>query len=50
LKELGIAHDFLAIPGVPHTATGSYDVKGDDILRHHQKTFAAHRPAPAPKN
>jgi endo-1,4-beta-xylanase len=44
LKELGIPHDFLAIPDVPHTATGSYDVKGDDLMRHHQKTFDAHRP------
>ena len=44
LKELGIAHEFLSIPDVPHTATGSYDVKGDDIMRHHQKTFDAHRP------
>lgn len=44
LKELGIAHEFLAIPDVPHTATGSYDVKGDDIMLHHQKTFEAHRP------
>ncbi len=44
LKELGIAHEFLAIPDVPHTATGSYDVKGDDIMRHHQKTFEKHRP------
>lgn len=44
LKELGVAHDFLSIPDVPHTATGSYDVKGDDLMRHHQKTFDAHRP------
>jgi hypothetical protein len=44
LKELGIAHEFLSIPDVPHTATGSYDVKGDDIMRHHQKTFDQHRP------
>lgn len=44
LKELGIAHEFLSIPEVPHTATGSYDVKGDDIMRHHQKTFDKHRP------
>ena len=44
LKELGIAHEFLSIPDVPHTATGSYDVKGDDIMRHHQKTFDKHRP------
>lgn len=43
LKELGVAHEFLSIPGVPHTATGSYDVKGDDIMRHHQKTFDLHR-------
>lgn len=43
LKELGITHEFLSIPGVPHTATGSYDVKGDDIMRHHQKTFDQHR-------
>ena len=43
LKELGIAHEFLSIPDVPHTATGSYDVKGDDIMRHHQKTFDQHR-------
>jgi enterochelin esterase-like enzyme len=44
LKELGIAHEFLSIPDVQHTATGSYDVKGDDIMRHHQKTFDKHRP------
>jgi len=44
LKELGVAHEFLSIPDVPHTATGSYDVKGDDIMRHHQKTFDQHRP------
>jgi len=44
LKELGIEHEFLAIPEVPHTATGSYDVKGDDIMRHHQNTFEKHRP------
>jgi endo-1,4-beta-xylanase len=44
LKELGIAHEFLAIEGVAHTATGSYDKNGDDIMRHHQKTFDAHRP------
>ncbi|MBM3858498.1 MAG: 1,4-beta-xylanase [Verrucomicrobia bacterium] len=43
LKELGLQHEFLSIPDVPHTATGSYDVKGDDIMRHHQKTFDAHR-------
>lgn len=43
LKELGIAHEFLSIPDVPHTATGSYDVKGDEIMGHHQKTFDAHR-------
>lgn len=44
LKELGLAHEFLSIPDVPHTATGSYDVKGDEIMRHHQKTFEQHRP------
>jgi hypothetical protein len=44
LKELGLTHEFLAIPDVPHTATGSYDKKGDEIMRHHQKTFDAHRP------
>ncbi|SKB04954.1 endo-1,4-beta-xylanase [Prosthecobacter debontii] len=44
LKELGISHQFLSIPEVPHTVTGSYDVKGDAIMQHHQKTFAAHRP------
>jgi endo-1,4-beta-xylanase len=44
LKELNIAHEFLSIPDVPHTATGSYDVKGDDIMQHHQKTFDMHRP------
>ena len=47
LKELGIAHEFLSIPDVPHTDSGSYDVKGDDIMRHHQKTFAQHRPRPS---
>lgn len=44
LKALGITHEFLSIPDVPHTATGSYDVKGDDIMRHHQKTFDQNRP------
>jgi endo-1,4-beta-xylanase len=44
LKELGLAHEFLVIPGVGHTATGSYDKNGDDVMRHHQKTFDAHLP------
>jgi hypothetical protein len=44
LKELNIEHEFLSIPEVSHTATGSYDVRGDDIMRHHQKTFDKHRP------
>jgi enterochelin esterase-like enzyme len=39
LKELGIDHTFLSIPEVGHTATGSYDVNGIDIMRHHQQTF-----------
>ena len=44
LKTLGVPHTFLAIPDVAHTATGSYDKNGDDIMRHHQRTFDAHRP------
>ncbi len=44
LKELGIAHEMLVIDGVGHTATGSYDKNGDDVMRHHQKTFDANRP------
>ena len=44
LKELGIPHEFLVIPGVAHTAIGSYEAKGDEIMRHHQKTFAEFRP------
>lgn len=44
LNDLGIPHEFLSIPDVPHTATGSYDVKGDHIMRHHQTTFDKHRP------
>ena len=44
LTELGIKHEFLVIDGVPHTATGSYDKNGDDVMGHHQKTFDAHRP------
>jgi enterochelin esterase-like enzyme len=44
LKELGIAHEFLAVPDVAHTAAGCYDVKGDEIMRHHQKAFEAGRP------
>jgi len=48
LKELGIVHEFLSIPDVPHTATGSYEVSGDVIMSHHQKTFAAHRPPSVP--
>lgn len=45
LKELGITHEFLSIPDVAHTATGSYDAKGGEIMRHHQKTFAEFQPA-----
>lgn len=45
LKKLGIGHEFLAIPEVAHTVTGSYDVSGDTIMRHHQKTFDASRNA-----
>jgi endo-1,4-beta-xylanase len=44
LKELGLAHDFLAIADVAHTAAGSYAKNGNDVMRHHQRTFAAHRP------
>lgn len=43
LKELGIEHEFLSIPGVPHSAVESYEAAGDAIMRHHQKTFADHR-------
>lgn len=49
LRELGIAHEFLAIADVEHTAAGSYEVSGDAIMGHHQKTFAAHRPPQADK-
>jgi len=45
LKELGVAHEFLAIADVAHTATGSYDNNGYDIMRHHPRTFDAHRPS-----
>lgn len=43
LDELGIAHEFLAIPEVAHTAVGSYEVAGDSIMAHHQRVFDAHR-------
>lgn len=46
LKQLGIAHEFLAIKDVPHTDTGSYEKNGDDVMGHHQKVFAQHRPKP----
>ena len=46
LKELGIEHAFLSIPDVAHTAGGSYEVKGDDIMQHHQATFSKYRPGP----
>ncbi len=49
LKELGIAHEFLSIPDVAHTAAGSYEVSGDAIMGHHQKTFAQARPPQANK-
>jgi hypothetical protein len=39
-----VAHTFLAIPDVAHTVTSSHDKNGDDIMRHHQRTFDAHRP------
>ena len=39
-----VSHEFLSIPEVPHTAAGSYEKKGDEIMRHHQRTFDAHRP------
>ncbi len=44
LKELGIQHQFLAIQDVPHSANTSYQKNGDDLMRHHQKTFAKFRP------
>ncbi|MEN3940790.1 alpha/beta hydrolase-fold protein [Prosthecobacter sp. SYSU 5D2] len=49
LKELGVEHTFLSILDVAHTATGSYEVKGDDIMRHHQQTFDKYRPASSAK-
>jgi endo-1,4-beta-xylanase len=44
LKELGLRHEFLSIPDVPHSAAGSYEKKGDELMRHHQRNFDAHRP------
>jgi endo-1,4-beta-xylanase len=43
LHELGVDHEHLWIEDVPHTASGSYDVNGDDIMAHHQRVFAKHR-------
>ncbi len=43
LKELQIKHVFLEIPNVAHSATGCYELKGNDIMQHHQKSFDAHR-------
>ena len=43
LNELGLKHETLWIEGVPHTATGSYDVNGAEIMGHHQRTFAKYR-------
>ncbi len=43
LNELGVKHQTLWIQDVPHTATGSYEVNGDDIMGHHQRTFAKYR-------
>lgn len=39
LDSLGIAHEFLAIPEVAHTAAGCCDKKGDEIMGHHQRAF-----------
>ncbi|TWT53575.1 Endo-1,4-beta-xylanase Z precursor [Rubripirellula amarantea] len=44
LNELGISHEFLSIPNVSHTAAGSYEVEGDRIMQHHQRTFDIYRP------
>ncbi len=46
LKRLGIEHRLLIIDGVGHTATGSYDKNGDDIMLHHQRTFAKFSKSP----
>lgn len=43
LNELGIQHETLWIEGVPHTAVGSYEVNGNEVMGHHQRTFAKYR-------
>lgn len=46
LKGLGIEHGFLSLDGIGHSAVDSYEKDGLTLMRHHQKTFAAHRPKP----
>lgn len=43
LTSLGLAHEFLAVPDVAHNAALCYKKKGDEIMRHHQRTFDASR-------
>ena len=43
LTELGVPHHHLWIEGVEHTATGSYEKNGNDVMGHHQRTFAKYR-------
>ncbi|MEO6246640.1 MAG: hypothetical protein ABIQ12_14535 [Opitutaceae bacterium] len=45
LAVSGLVHAFLVVQSVGHPATGSYDKNGDDIMRHHQKSIDADRPA-----
>ncbi|MEL6896542.1 MAG: alpha/beta hydrolase-fold protein [Planctomycetota bacterium] len=40
LKQLSIAHTPLIVPGVPHSATGIYQQRGEEIMRFHLKNFA----------
>lgn len=40
LKELGIEHRPLIVPGVPHSATGIYQEQGAAIMQFHTANFA----------
>jgi hypothetical protein len=40
LKSLAIPHELMIIEGVDHSATRSYDKKGDQLMQFHQRHFA----------
>jgi endo-1,4-beta-xylanase len=40
LKSLGIPHDMIIAPEIAHSASGIYEIRGDELMGFHQKHFA----------